>query len=342
MTNDLMGYSKTAVKDAAICFVRQKHFYSGRNEFYMKRKHIISAKIATVLISACISVIWGMPVYADSAINASGSGEAIVTFTVPEREKPKSNNDVPEVRSDDSEDTDDSDLSDSEEQEVIINVDPSDDTLPENSADEGEAKRDGRETDPITDGPKEEQKHEARLVAPENIILEGKTKELTNGPDGGYKEPKKPADKTPYIIGAVIAGAIAVGVGATGGYNALWVLLLGVFFKKKRKHWSGLLTYTGNWAMKVKGNTEGIEDMQDILNSGVTTVELQILMKDTGVETILPANTKMSIDIEGIEKQFEADEEIFYRELMGKTGHCMVTFFNGAVKLNFVVTMELH
>ena len=82
--------------------------------------------------------------------------------------------------------------------------------------------------------------------------------------------------------------------------------------------------------------------MQDILNSGVTTEELQILMKDTGVETILPANTKMSIDIEGIEKQFEADEEIFYRELMGKTGHCIVTIFNGAVKLNFAVTMELH
>ena len=308
----------------------------------MKRKHIISAKIATVLISVCISVTWGMPVYADSAITGSGSGEAIVTFTVPEREDSKGNNTVPEVISDDSKDADNTDVNDSEEQTVIENVDPSDDTLPENSADEDEAGRDGIETDPIIDNPKEELKPEARLVAPENNILDGKTKELTNASDVGYKEPKKPGDKTPYIIGAVIAGAVAVGMGVTGGFNALWVLLLGVFFKKKRKHWSGLLTYTGNWAVKEKGITEGIEDMQDILNSGVTIEELQILMKDTGVETILPANTKMSIDIEGIEKQFEADEEIFYRELMGKTGHCIVTIFNGAVKLNFAVTMELH
>lgn len=184
--------------------------------------------------------------------------------------------------------------------------------------------------------------HTARFEAPENMTLKGETKKLDSEPDLPYKKPRKPKDALPYVIGAAIVGAVAVGAGVSGGFSALWILLLGIFFKKRKKNWSGLMTYTENWAMKVKGNIEGVEDMQDILNKGVTTEELQVLMKASGVETILPVNTKMSIDIEGTESLFDADEEVFYRELLGKKGHCIVTFYNGAAKLNFVVTTELH
>lgn len=300
----------------------------------MKRIHIIAAKSASVFISVCISVFSGMPVYAVSAISGSGSGEAIVTLTVPEREDSKdSKSDQDQSQSNEYIPvTDNSGKYDGEEKTISVNVDSSDDILPELLPDYS------TDADVSWSG----DIPYAEEVADSTAVLVGETKELTNATRVEYKKPKRPRDTIPYIVIVVIAGAVAVGMGVTGGFSALWVLFLGVFFKKKKKHWSGLLTYVGNWAMKVKGNTEGIEDMQDILNSGVTTEELQILMKDTGVETILPANTKMSIDIEGIEKQFEADEEIFYKELSGKTGHCIVTFFNGAAKLNFVVTMELY
>ena len=170
------------------------------------------------------------------------------------------------------------------------------------------------------------------------------TRTVTNpdkAPDNNKKKTKA-GDAAPYVIGAIVAGAIAVGLGVTGGFSALWLLLLGLLFKKKRKHWSGLLTYTSNWAMNVKGDTDGAEDMQDILNKGVTIDELKTVMEGSGIETILPANTKMSIDIEGVENEFDADEETFYNELVGKSGHAIVTFFNGAAKLSFTVTMDLH
>nr|WP_297704123.1 MBG domain-containing protein [uncultured Butyrivibrio sp.] len=197
----------------------------------------------------------------------------------------------------------------------------------------------------LIDEPEEEIIMIAKFDAVEDTAFDEKTSTTKPADDKqpiDDKKPTKAGDAAPYIIGAIVTGAIAVGMGVTGGFSALWLLLLGLLFKKKRKHWNGLLTYTSNWAVKVKGTTDGVEDMQDILNKGVTVDELRTLMADSGVETILPANTKMSIDIEGVENEFEADEEVFYNELAGKSGHAIVTFFNGAAKLSFTVTMDLH
>ena len=197
----------------------------------------------------------------------------------------------------------------------------------------------------LIDEPEEEIIMIAKFDAVEDTAFDEKTlvtKPVDDKQPVDDKKPTKAGDAAPYIIGAIVTGAIAVGMGITGGFSALWLLLLGLLFKKKRKHWSGLLTYTPNWAVKVKGSTDGVEDMQDILNKGVTIDELRTLMADSGVETILPANTKMSIDIEGVENEFEADEEVFYNELVGKSGHAIVTIFNGAAKLSFTVTMDLY
>ena len=154
------------------------------------------------------------------------------------------------------------------------------------------------------------------------------------------KDPWDIEDAVPYIVVATV-GVITVGAAASGALSGLWVLLLGLLFRKRKKRWSGLLTYTSNIFMTVRGRDDSTEDMQDILDKGVSIEELRAIMADSGVETILPVNTKMVIDVEGVRREFEADEEVFYRELEGKTGDCMVSFYNGAARLEFDVTIDL-
>ncbi|MBQ6408592.1 MAG: hypothetical protein IJJ64_11215 [Butyrivibrio sp.] len=181
----------------------------------------------------------------------------------------------------------------------------------------------------------------------EEIVVEKTEKVERTGFSGEYKKDVQKSvtkekkqwdmdDVVPYIAVATL-GVVTIGAAASGGLSGLWILLLGLLFKKKKKHWSGLLTYTPNLFMTVKGRDEHTEDMQDILNRGASVEELRALMEESGVETILPVNTKMVIDIDGAQREFDADEEIFYRELAGKKGDFTVSFYNGAARLEFDV-----
>ena len=187
----------------------------------------------------------------------------------------------------------------------------------------------------------------ARFVVPEDsqdpVLYKAAEEETVSGngaePGGDIRET---GSAIPYIAGAAVAAVIAVTMGVTGAWNLLWLLLLGLLFAKKRKKWHGLLTYENNMLVKVKGDTEGVEDMQDIINKGVTVDELQTLMVDTGVMTILPAKTMMALDIEGQEVQeIEADEDKFYDIMREGHGHAIVNIFNGKCKFSMTVEMDL-
>ncbi len=266
------------------------------------------------------------------------AGEAIVTFTVPVKEEPAEKIDE-EKKEPDNEPVieDEPDVSTEEDNPIPIPI-PEEKEQPEYTSDEP--------AEPI--GPDNEDAGPVEVIEsitpidlelPENKSTNIETKSLIK-PDDGNQKHIKPLNILPYIIGTVVAATV-IGAGVSGGFSALWILLLGIFCKKKKKHWSGLLTHEGNWAMTVKGASDDAEDMQDILDKGISINELRTMMVSSGIETILPVNTKMSIDIEGVENEFDADEEVFYQELEGKRGHCAVTFFNGAARLNFTVEMDL-
>ena len=208
----------------------------------------------------------------------------------------------------------------------------------------------------IVDSPETKMiENKARFAGPEDglemVVFEGEPKSISrNGlSEDGVADPaknkRKAGNAVPYIVGALVAGSIAVGLGVTGAWSILWLLLLGLLFKKKRKHWNGLLTYENNMFIKVKGDATGVEDMQDIINKGVSVEELQALMGSSNVETILPAKTQMSIDIDGEgEQTFEADEAKFYEVLGADTAkgkHAIVNIFNTFGKFSMTVEMDV-
>lgn len=188
----------------------------------------------------------------------------------------------------------------------------------------------------------------ARFAAPsdglEKVIYEGEPKSISRNASGNEAaaHKAKAGSAAPYVVGALVAGAIAVGMGVTGAWSILWLLLLGLLFKKKRKHWKGLLTYENNMFIKINGDTEGVEDMQDIINKGVSVEELRALMSGSNVETILPAKTQMTIDVDGEgEQTYEADEDKFYEVLGNATGkHVIATIFNTLGKFSMTVEMD--
>ncbi len=333
-------------------------------------KHIkkISVWIITMITCTGIAMSSNMPVY---AYNTEGSktGDVVVTFTftpnekvVEEKEdtptkpdKPKPDRPDPEKPGEEYEDDDPTDPQTPEEDNNVP-IKPADDgkkpVVPAEKEKEEQKPEKKREKRPLIVNPfstvsekKNESKEEIVLAKEdkpqESHAMVGEYKKTISKPDASKSGLDKLKDVVPYIVGVVAFGVITAAAGVSGCFSALWLLILGIICRKKKKHWSGLLTYTPNLFVKVKGRNEYTKDMQDILNDGTTINELRTAMEASEVETILPVNTKMNIEIEGVEKEFDADEEIFYRELEGKHGDCIVSFYNGAAKLDFIVTMKL-
>ena len=317
----------------------------------MKKVKRISVWVAALLI--CVGIIGhsGIQSFAYEGTNNQASGDVVVTFTFTPKpqntkEETKTDNDNPgEGNKEQIEPNRSNEDSTDKTTPAVI---PQEQVIPEKEeekpfSDENEGKevlhtvfKESTHTSPVKEMVQVEEVKEA-----EKAEYTGEYKKEIKTIETKKKSDFDLDDAVPYIIGLAAFGVIAVGAGASGGLSGLWVLILGLLFKKKKKHWSGLLTYKSNLLVTVKGRTKETKDMQDILDEGVSIDELRALMISSGVETILPVNTKMSIDIDGVVKEFDEDEEVFYKELSGKKGNCVVSFYNGAAKLDFDVTMEL-
>lgn len=127
--------------------------------------------------------------------------------------------------------------------------------------------------------------------------------------------------KAAKAIGGAVAVTVAAGVlGATGKLGYLWMLLLGLVFKKRRKGWHGILTAEENrFIVTEKKSGEGLM-AQDIIDRCETAEEALRQMKESGDMTYLPCNTEMEIcyvdkENNSVVDNGKADEEELYKRL---------------------------
>ncbi len=300
----------------------------------------ISVRLGAVIAGVVIAISSNIPVYAQT------TGDAVVTFTFTPKET--GGGQEPGDTGDPESDPEGPGKEPEIQEPVIVPTVPVKPNDPEESDDD-----DNESSDEDADyhfwsivekksEPKEENIISVnKTVSPDNASKGKQENETIQKKENVDKNPSKLVDVLPYVVTVAAVGVVAATAGASGALSGLWILIAGAIFKKKKKHWSGLLTYTPNLFVKVRGRNDDTQDMQDILDEDVTIDELRSLMKSSGAETILPVNTKMNIDIEGVEKEFDADEDTFYRELEGKCGNCRVSFYNGAAGLDFEVSMNL-
>ncbi len=312
----------------------------------------IIVRIAALLMCTGITTVSSVPVYAYNAED-KGYGDVIVTFSFTPKEKTtkpveekkqvpvqpenKTENSNEEKPSDDgNNNTNEPDVYPTNEEQEFKPEEKEEPSVSEH----GDA-RPAPNKKTVIKKPEKEIVIEKGAKATDSPAIVGEFKKTIKKEYPEEPDKDEPDKMIPYIIGVVAFGVVTATAAVTGCFSALWLLILGVVFRKKKKHWKGLLTYETNLFMTVKGRNKYTEDMQDILDKGATLDELKAIMESSGVETILPVNTKMNIDIEGVEKEFDADEETFYRELSGKSGSAVVTFYNGAAKLDFTVSINL-
>lgn len=127
----------------------------------------------------------------------------------------------------------------------------------------------------------------------------------------------------PMAVATISAGAITIGAITTAAFTDWWALLFNLLFIRRRKRWHGVLSDEENKFLKITGIKDG-QDYQtvqaeiDAANAaGLTLEELRKRLEESGITTILPLGTKMSIliiSIDGTEvsPEMEADEDKLY------------------------------
>ncbi|MBQ3691850.1 MAG: InlB B-repeat-containing protein, partial [Clostridia bacterium] len=158
----------------------------------------------------------------------------------------------------------------------------------------------------------------------------------------------------PMAVATISAGAITIGAITTAAFTDWWALLFNLLFIRRRKRWHGILSDEDNKFLKITGIKDG-QDYQtvqaeiDAANvAGLTLEELRKRLEESGITTILPLGTKMSISIislDGTEvsPEMEADEDKLYDYLSdfeGKGVTALVEISRGGrspvdVKLSF-------
>ncbi len=151
------------------------------------------------------------------------------------------------------------------------------------------------------------------------------------------------------VVAALIAGAIAVGLAATGALNYLWMMILMFFTKGKKRKWHGVLTTEKNSfiELRVPEGTSG-KTVQDYIDEIKVPASVMDLLMDTKEYTLLPVNTRMSISytdpVHGfVETDLKADESELYKmlETLKGSGEIDIRIYNKPAKINIDLTYKI-
>lgn len=144
------------------------------------------------------------------------------------------------------------------------------------------------------------------------------------------------------IVTALITGAIIVTLAATGSLQYIWLLFLMFFFKNKKRKWHGILTDDDNKFISLDiSDDSGYETVQQVVNRTDTPDEALDILIDSGDETLLPLNTRVSISYEGCDRDIAmaADENKVYDALRDINADDIdVTIYNKAAKIDITIT----
>ena len=146
------------------------------------------------------------------------------------------------------------------------------------------------------------------------------------------------------VVTALIAGAIAVALAATGAFQYFWMFFLMFFFKNKKRKWHGILTKDDNRfvELRVPENSKG-KAAQDIINGCKNPEESYEALEGTEDMTILPWNTKAVITYKDCDEDLiiPADEEKVYQALNDIDADDIdVTLYNRAAKIDIPMTFH--
>ncbi len=173
---------------------------------------------------------------------------------------------------------------------------------------------------------------------PDPIVDETEEIKIYNPEEPVPVEPESPKPKVMRtVVGALIAGAVAVALVATGALDYIWMLALLLLARKKRIKFHGILTDLDNRFITFDGvDGDSNELVQDIINKHDKLEDFVEDIMGAKETTWLPPYTKMTISYTGSEgvvsETMDANEEKLWQELAKATDKVIVNIHNSKAK----------